>query len=240
MRKTTLLVLSGLALLCVSLPASADYLETFDSYAAGSTLIGQGGWVGYPNESWNTDANVVNAQSHSGGNSMMVHSGGPSGYGTDIVRAFTDFTTGSWVVKGYTYVPTGMVGNADWILKCRYTDPFVGDNDGIYIQLNGTAGKATIGAGSADIIRDQWVLFEVDLNLDTRTGEGFYNGVSLGTFTDYGDPDNHAIAAFDIWTYGGFTDANPVYYDDFSITPEPATMSLLALGGLALLRRRRK
>ena len=216
MRKTTLLVLSGLALLCVSLPASADYLETFDSYAAGSTLIGQGGWVGYPNESWNTDANVVNAQSHSGGNSMMVHSGGPSGYGTDIVR----------------------VGNADWILKCRYTDPFVGDNDGIYIQLNGTAGKATIGAGSADIIRDQWVLFEVDLNLDTRTGEGFYNGVSLGTFTDYGDPDNHAIAAFDIWTYGGFTDANPVYYDDFSITPEPATMALLCMGGLALLRRR--
>jgi len=240
MRKTTVLVVSGLALLCVSLPASADYLETFDSYAAGSTLIGQGGWVGYPGESWNTDANVVSTQSHSPGNSMMVHSGGPSGYGTDIVRAFTGYTTGSWVVKGYTYVPTGMVGHADWILKSLYTDPWVGDNDGLYIQLNGTTGKASVGgATDQNILRDQWVLFEVDVNLDTRAGEAFYNGASLGTFT-YGDPTNHAIAAFDIWTYGGFTDAFPVYYDDFNITPEPATMALMGLGALGLLARRRR
>ena len=31
-----------------------------------------------------------------------------------------------------------------------------------------------------------------------------------------------------------------VGYDDFVIVPEPATLSLLALGGLALLRRKRK
>ena len=29
------------------------------------------------------------------------------------------------------------------------------------------------------------------------------------------------------------------YYDNLSVVPEPATLSLLALGGLALLRRRR-
>ena len=29
------------------------------------------------------------------------------------------------------------------------------------------------------------------------------------------------------------------YFDDFSLTPEPATLGLLLLGGLALLRRKR-
>jgi len=37
-------------------------------------------------------------------------------------------------------------------------------------------------------------------------------------------------------------DASVMYYDDISLIeiPEPATMSLLALGGLAMLRRRRR
>ena len=38
----------------------------------------------------------------------------------------------------------------------------------------------------------------------------------------------------------GYLDTLGVAYDDVSLTPEPATMALLALGGLALLRRRRR
>ena len=44
--------------------------------------------------------------------------------------------------------------------------------------------------------------------------------------------------------FGGaqYSDSLPVYFDNFYIgdAPEPATMSLLALGGLALIRRRRR
>ena len=46
---------------------------------------------------------------------------------------------------------------------------------------------------------------------------------------------NHA------WLYSWKGDAGDgAYVDDVSMTPEPATMGLLALGGLALLRRRRR
>ncbi|MDP7288818.1 MAG: PEP-CTERM sorting domain-containing protein, partial [Phycisphaerae bacterium] len=38
----------------------------------------------------------------------------------------------------------------------------------------------------------------------------------------------------------GFTSAPQPAAPDFSATPEPATMSLLALGGLMVLRRRRR
>jgi len=51
-----------------------------------------------------------------------------------------------------------------------------------------------------------------------------------------GMPNEDAFATNDIWQNASHT----VYYDNLSVdpTPEPATLALLALGGLAMLRRK--
>ena len=80
----------------------------------------------------------------------------------------------------------------------------------------------------------------MDYNTDTFVV--FYNGaqVAADTMTAAGD----FAVQLDIWldTINLSDNPNPgdwAAFDNIVITPEPGTISLLMLGGLALLRRRR-
>jgi hypothetical protein len=56
------------------------------------------------------------------------------------------------------------------------------------------------------------------------------------TYTDSAPQTGSYFGYFTSFSNGGNT--MTVNYDNLSVTPEPATMSLLVLGGLAALRRR--
>ena len=93
------------ALAAVSLVAAAPatveaqfFTENFDSYVAGSTIAGQGGWETWDN---NPGANttVSNTQSFSSPNSLLV--AGPA----DIVHQFAGVNSGIWYIRTRTFTP---------------------------------------------------------------------------------------------------------------------------------------
>ena len=95
-------------------------------------------------------------------------------------------------------------------------------------------GPGAGGNTGALINYGQWNKMEIDIDLDAGTNEVSVNGVSGGTYNNLAGPG--ATVARVLWRsegtgFGHFIDA----------VPEPASMTLLSLGGLlALLRRRRR
>lgn len=212
---------------CLPLVASAVYLETFDAYAPGSQLHGQGGWVGWGGDP-GAGALVSNAQSFTPGNSVAVVGA------TDITRWFSGYTSGQYRLSGWQYIPssstTGLpywiwlnIGEANWSIQTWFnlSDNVVQSDYGLSATL--------------PLVRDQWVELSALVDLDANTVTEYYNGTLL-TVHDWQVGGAAAIAQVDLYANG----ANVVYYDNIAISliPEPAALSLLALGALAIPRRR--
>jgi hypothetical protein len=91
-------------------------------------------------------------------------------------------------------------------------------NTGLNIDITGLQGGAGLYSRTVrvDCLAATW--FQFDWNVDALQ------------FSSYGGTD-----------YPGYPGSGEHFVmDNFTFTPEPATLSLLALGGLAVLRRRRK
>lgn len=211
--------------------AQGAWMETFDSYASGSSIIGQGAWVGWE-QVGTDDAIVTNAESFSASNSLQM--GGASTI--DLVPQITGATSGIWNVNVMTYVPSGSSsGFADVGFLARHKG-FMGAPDTQWfgaISLNMATGKVNSN-DSVDIIRDQWVPAQATFDIDARTYEVFYNGTSAATGNFVGN--DNALVGLDVYTPAN---ASTMYFDNFSVVPEPASLSLLGLSAFSLLRRRR-
>ena len=219
-----------LAIVGVSSIASAsDFMDDFESYAAGSALHGQGGWKGWDNDpAWSASAS--DAQAYSG--TISVDISGDA----DLVHEF-DPAGGSWEVSAMQYVPSGATGTSYFLLLNTYNDG--GPYDwSIQMACDLGAGIMTsdFGAGAtAAILYDQWVQLKFNIDLDGNTVDEYYNGTLLSTHV-WDDTGNATLGCIDLYAGG----ASSVYYDDITVVPEPATLSLLCLGGLALIRRRKR
>jgi hypothetical protein len=213
-----------------SLSALALAQDNFDAYAAGSQMHGQGGWTGWDNL-LAAGALVSNAQSLSAPNSVDIVGG------SDLVQQYTGANSGVWTYSAWQFIPTSFTGTTYFILLNQYNHggPY---NWSIQLQFNGTTGAILDDnrvENPVSFVRGQWSEIRVVADLTANTVNTFYNGAALssGTWTTTGTSLLN-IAAVDLFA----NNASSVFYDDITIVPEPASCLLLALGALALVRRR--
>jgi hypothetical protein len=158
------------AMLCLSVTASAQWFDDFDTYTPGP-LSGQGGW-----EIWagGNDATVTALYSYTSPNSVMIN---PL---TDAVHRYTGYTSGMWTYKAWVYIPSTYAGQGYFIMTDMYQPPtyqwcvqcWYGETDNMF---HGNAGS------SADTIagpytRDTWGQIQVLYYFDDDWMTIFYNG----------------------------------------------------------------
>lgn len=201
--------------------------DNFDSYATGSSLHGQGGWLAWDNNPATT-VYVTDAQSRSTPNSVdIAWFGGVAG---DIVHDFTDINTGIWIFIAWQYVPSTMIGNSFFILMNKYTPGTTHNIQDWSLQLQVSASGGFIRdydnqAASLPLVTDEWAEIRVEINFNSDTQTIYYNGDELTSKSWSGgvSPGGQVnLACVDLYADSALSTS--VYYDDMSVdVPEPLT-----------------
>jgi len=209
-------VLGVVAAVAFALPATVQAWEDdFDSYAAGSGIIGQGGWQGWAGNP-GANAFVTSAFSHSSPNSLAVSGS------ADVVQTWGGIVNGLWYAKAWTYVPSSASGEMYFILLNTYDgvcDPQTNCNWSLQVVLcvsNCTqygqpglvvnyGGTDVPGGGTTALITNQWVELIAEINLDANTYTVYYNGVPFDTQAYYVPPSGggtgqQAIQCMDLFS----------------------------------------
>jgi len=214
------------ALATLTTTAVGQWSDNFDSYAANSQVVGQGGW-----EEWGPGAGalVSSAQSRSTANSIDIVGA------TDLVHRYSGNTSGTWEYSAWQYIPTGTTGRQYFILLSQYGST---NKWAVQVAFNPATGNVEADAGggqatNAALVYDQWVQIQVVIHLDDDWVQFYYNGVLLDSAT----VADHAVHGGGwTWTYGPFgnaaygglleigavdlyaNSATSVYYDDLTLT----------------------
>lgn len=220
-------------ILASALPASADWSDNFDSYPTGS-VAGRGNWQGWTGNAA-VAGTVSTAFASSGPNSLQLVAG------NDTVQPFTGINSGSWTLSFQQYLPSASSGTTWTIMMNQYPNNL---NWSLQVLADMTAGLIGVfdGAGTQQgvtlpLVRDQWVNMRFDINLGANSVTSYYNNTLIGSMAWQSGGINQ-LQALDLYPDEGTGTAQvgAVYYDNFQLTavPEPSTMGLLLLGGLAV------
>jgi hypothetical protein len=189
------------------------FSDSFDSYAPGAFPCIGGGCSG-PNGwsiwySGGTAGQIVSGAAHSGTNYLQLAAG------SDIVQT-GNLTSGQWVLRAYSFIPTGDTGQSYFIVMNAYGSTAV-DTWSIEIQFNGSTGSILDDTSGVcphpappvigTIVRDQWVEVRAEINLDANTYSLFYNGQAIRTNITYTSQGTcspvltPAIACLDLYSF---------------------------------------
>lgn len=191
--------------LLVASIAIADWDDNFDAYTAGSGIAGQGNWITWDNNPA-YDAYVSTTQARSAANSLEIE---PT---SDVVQEF-NIMSGTPVITGWNYIPSGSTGDQFFILLTVYMGA---DSDwALQIKFNMTDSQVIVTEGTAivPIVYDQWVEVKVEIDLAADTQSIYYNGSLLETIPWSPTSGIYQFDAVDLFSDGG----SSIFWDDLTV-----------------------
>ncbi len=162
--------------------------------------------------------------------------------GNDTARPFTGVSSGLWTLSLQQYVPSASSGTSWVILMNSYP---VNLNWSAQVFADITAGQMLsqdTPTASIGLVKDQWVPIRFDTDLNAGSVTSYYNNTLLDTHAWHSGGLNELQALGLYPDEGTAAQIGAVYYDNLqlSVAPEPTSVSLLLLGGLALLIRQKQ
>lgn len=230
-------IIIGTALLISApLALAQSMFDNFDSYSPGS-IAGQGVWEGWEGNA-SVAGTVTTLQASSGTQSLQVVAG------NDTVRPYSGVVGGLWTLTLQQYVPSTSSGGS-WVILMNSYPANLNWSVQLYTDISGNFMRsADVPSASVALVTDQWVDVRFEINLDANSVTSYYNNTLLATHAWQSGGLNE-LRALDLYpdedAGGGTIQVGPVFYDNLGLTavPEPSTLGLLLLGGLAVLLRRR-
>ncbi len=241
----------------ISQTASADFLETFDDAPVLNDLASEhpippatGEWyrdrkepAGFTNETFNGDSRLklsIDAGDHHStssyhntqGRSYLLPYQGPVSIDLYIPDAWE--TTGRRMA-GFWGVGADASGDASTFPIIEFASD---DNDGDgnpnpRFQFWTASGWVDQGLPTG-FTYDDWHTLTIEM-----TDNDFVLSVGDIQYSESIPTDTVELASVILQGYNHDAVSYDIYWDNFKVVPEPATLALLGLGGLALLRRRR-
>ncbi len=224
--------LFGMALIASLASAQTFGFEASEGFAPGA-LEGQNAWNA------STHYGIVNNFARTGTQSVLANgSGGVHFAWVDLIAA-PGFTSGSFSASTWMHIGANTV--ADRVQGLQAWGNVGGWSIGLKSNGEVIGGFGALWErpviGSVANPTQRWVNLTLSFNVGAGTavatvdGQSFnLTGTGLTSFTDMDFVTD--------WI-NSVNSAGFVHFDDFEVVPEPATMTVLALGALAALRRRK-